>query len=128
MQGKLCPRWSVAVVALLSALTIGLGGPHRAVVGDRAVGGVHLARYTLPDGSLPLLCLVDADQEQGDEVGSVFCIACLLAADLVVPPSGVASLDSPGPRAAAAPWPVRGPPAAVREVTAPSPPRAPPAV
>ncbi len=128
MKGKLRPHWSVAVVALLAALTIGLCGPHRAVVGDGAIGGVDLAGYVLPDGSLPLLCVFDSGDERDNDAGGLSCMVCLLGSHLWAPPSILTHVHGPFAGPAAAPWPARGPPSAGRHAASPPPPRAPPAV
>lgn len=127
MRGKLHPRWSVAVVALLLAVATGLGGPHRAVDDGGSVGGVNFAGYALPDGALPLLCLFDSSDERDDDAGSLSCMVCFLASHLWAPASMLAHVDGPYGGPVAAPWPARGPPTVGRHAASLPPLRAPPA-
>jgi hypothetical protein len=74
-------RLRAAVAALYAVAMLLVGAAHAPVAGTAAKPAVDLAAFLLPDGSLPDLCVVDADGP-GDHapphVAVTLCDACLL--------------------------------------------------
>ncbi len=75
-------RFRLGVVVLVSVAMALLGLAHALP----RVGPVELADYALPDGTLPTLCLVQAEPaSQQSEAGVAVCDACLMGAGLQLP-------------------------------------------
>ena len=75
-------------VALLFAIAMSLVGFAHAWP---ALGKADLADYALPDGTLPTLCLAQADQAPAQpKASAALCDACLLKAGLKLPHAGTA--------------------------------------
>lgn len=94
---KSLARW-VRILCTFALICIGFA--HQPpVVGAYAASQVDLAQYAFPDGSLPVLCLPDADSDSGDATGSGSgCAACRLSAGLILPaPADMAGIPLPRP-------------------------------
>ena len=76
-------------VMIIVALTM-IGFAHKPVMAGSLPASVEYAAYTLPDGTLPVICVtVTGDEEMGSAtkggMGAYGCDACRLAASILVP-------------------------------------------
>ncbi len=87
----------VRMVCALALLFVGLAHtPPVAIAADHVSPAGEMARYTLPDGSIPVLCLPSTDgkaKQQHNEPGSG-CEACRLSASLLLPAPPDASVQT----------------------------------
>lgn len=94
MNGLRCQRRVIVVLTVLYALSmamLGLSHAGRAEVSER----VDLAAYSLPDGSMPALCLNGGDAPGSDRLSGGHCAACQLAAAPGLPGPGQVSIACP---------------------------------
>lgn len=100
---------------------------HPPVTQARGIPQADLAQYTLPDGTIPVLCLTLADDGSGTvkHVAVSECAACRIGNAVLLP----APVDLNGERlsfAAAPLWPPVDGPTASQRIADDAPPRAPP--
>ncbi|HWU62316.1 MAG TPA: hypothetical protein VN112_09875 [Ensifer sp.] len=75
---------------IIVALTM-IGFAHKPVMADALPASIQYAAYTLPDGTLPVICVtVTGDEDMGSTaakggMGAYGCDACRLAATILVP-------------------------------------------
>lgn len=62
---------------------IWIGFAHRPVINPTAASNIDLAAYTLPDGSIPVICL--ADDGKRDHTSLQGCPDCTIANSIIVP-------------------------------------------
>ncbi len=62
---------------------IWIGFAHRPVINPTAASNIDLAAYTLPDGSIPVICL--ADDGKRDHTSLQSCPDCTIANSIIVP-------------------------------------------
>lgn len=85
-------RWAVRMICVLALLFVGFA--HKPPVLEyHAIPASELAQYTLPDGTIPVLCLPSEDgktKHEGHDFGSG-CEACRLTASVLLPaPANIA--------------------------------------
>lgn len=75
----------VRIICAIALLCVGFA--HKTPVIESAIPPVELAAYTLPDGTIPVLCLPsqdDSGKHHGHDRGPV-CEACRITASIVLP-------------------------------------------
>ncbi|NML75574.1 hypothetical protein HHL25_15685 [Rhizobium sp. S-51] len=80
--------WQLLTRALCVIALVAVGFAHRAPTAAASkLSSAEVAALTLPDGSLPELCLPgqDDDGAQKDHLGSGTCEACLISASVLLP-------------------------------------------
>ncbi len=88
MSKRLChaEQWAVRTICALALLFVGFA--HKPPTLDyHSIPNSELAQYTLPDGTLPVLCLPSEDgkaKHDGHDFGSG-CEACRLTASILLP-------------------------------------------
>ncbi len=73
---------------IIVALTM-IGFAHKPVMADAVPASIEYAAYTLPDGTLPVICVtVTSDEDMSGAkggMGAYGCDACRLAAAILIP-------------------------------------------
>jgi hypothetical protein len=77
-------QWAVCVLCTIALMAIGFG--HRTpALAVPAYTPAEIALYTLPDGTLPDLCLTRHDDGGKDHSQAPVCEACRIAGDTLLP-------------------------------------------
>ncbi|PZU83838.1 MAG: hypothetical protein DI528_16110 [Shinella sp.] len=82
------PTWQTAIRALCALALFAVGFAHQVPAGIApALSASEIAALTLPDGTLPELCLPGQDQDgkTGHKMGMTGCEACIIAASTLLP-------------------------------------------
>lgn len=82
------PTWQIAIRALCVLALFAVGFAHQVPAGTAPVlSAAEIATLTLPDGTLPELCLPGQDQDgkAGHKMGMTGCEACVIAASTLLP-------------------------------------------
>lgn len=85
-QWSFVEQWLVRILCALALLFVGFAHQPPAINGDLARSG-HSAAYTLPDGTIPVLCLSSPNgkskHDHTDRTSG--CEACRLSASILLP-------------------------------------------
>jgi hypothetical protein len=72
---------AISIISIFAMIWIGLA--HRSVINPTATSNIDLAAYTLPDGSIPVICLAnDGERDHGSQKG---CPDCTIANSIIIP-------------------------------------------